>query len=553
MVSFVFNGIIVLATLGIIIDFTIYLMQKITQLTPEQEALIPDYIDRWTKIAFSCEPTNKLEIIPAIEEIYSLLNLPKPIVYFCDRPTSKREVLVDLSLDDFGWSIKSQVDELIVDNIEQQIKLNMTDDLWEHLDENDILRVKNFHGKKIWSCSSTQIDYYDGFYFDDIAFFEGNFPHTLIYIGLRFDYYRNLFDPESDFIQKIWRILLSIVHNCSQIFFFENICIVYEKLKLLSLDNDGYLHNDGKPAVRFKNGTVYYAFHGEVIDPKYGQVHSNEWKTEWLLEVNNEDDKKIFRDNTLRNILISGIGEDKIARELKDKKIINKLGVLTPEQKSLIPKYKSKWRKIATSTARCDRDLVTHYIHRAYSYLEVEQTEVIFFDSPIQAQQYALDNRLKAHLKKLFADNICQYSYLHHIDRRIVDKLKSEILLHQTDRDIYQIHNYRHITNPVVDRIRQKFQQVIKCIKPESYIVDATIQDYLLSNFDCQEETARMEIFTGLISNCGWIYPYGEACLVSQRPISLHLDREYFLYAENKPAIEYADGLSIYSHDLEKR
>ena len=520
-------------------------MPKITNLTPEQEALIPDYIDKWTKIAFSNEPTNKLEIIPAIEEIYKLINLPKAIIYFCDRPTSKIEVLNDLNLDNFGWSIKNQVYDLIVDNIEQQIQLNLSDDLWEHLDEDNVVRVPSFHGKKIWSISDPEVNSDDGFYFGDIAFFEGNFRNTLIYVGLLFDYCFTLFDYESDLFRQLWQILLSLVHNCSQIFFFENVCIVYEKLEFLSLDRDSYLHNDGQPAVKFKNGTVYYAFHGEVIAPKYGQIHSSEWKIEWLLEANNKEC------NVLRDILIYGIGEDKIDRELKDKQLINKLGVLTSEQRSLIPEYKSKWRNIATSTARCDRDLVTHYIHRAYNYLGVKETEIIFFDSPIQAQQYAIDNKLKAHLRKPFADNICQSSYaLHHIDRRIIDKLESEILLHQTDNDIYQIGSYRHITNPVVDRIRQKFQQVIKCIKPETYIVDATIQDYLLSNFDCQNEIARIEIFTGLIANCGWIYPYGEACLVSQRPTILHLDEECFLQAENKPALEYADGLSIYSQDL---
>ncbi len=34
-------------------------MNIITQLTSEQESLIPAYIDKWQQIAFSTEPTDK--------------------------------------------------------------------------------------------------------------------------------------------------------------------------------------------------------------------------------------------------------------------------------------------------------------------------------------------------------------------------------------------------------------------------------------------------------------------------------------------------------------
>ena len=299
------------------------------------------------------------------------------------------------------------------------------------------------------------------------------------------------------------------------------------------------LHNDGKPAIQFGNGASFYACHGNIIPEQYGKIPLDQWKTLWLTEV----------DNFLRDILILGIGEEKICHELKTEEKINRVGVLTPNQKTLIPRYRYKWSKIAFSTDKCKRNLVKSYINRAYKYLKVRKTEVIFFNSPLLAQKYAIDNKLKAHLRKPFADNICKYACTlnSYIDKRIINEVDKE-MNYIDDSYTYYRSNYRHLTNPVVDRIRQKFGRVIKCIKPESFIVSVATQDYLLFNFDCGEETERIKIFVRIMENCGWIYPYEEVCLVCERPINLHLDENYLLHAEGKPAIEYADGFYIYAH-----
>ena len=499
-------------------------MNSINKLSAEQELLIPDFIDKWRKIAFSTDPTNKSAIEGAINKIYSITNLADPLIYYCDRPNNTQDVLEKISLDSFGSQIHGEINELLFTQIEDYFRTQITEELWEQLE--DDLWIRNFDSKPFVSLGFIDEDISDRLYaWDTIAFYEGRMFARLIHYGKIFDYCLVLTNGFSDYasaystdhLLEIWNLLQVLVNNCSQIFFYENVCIVYEKLKIISVDDRGLLHNDGQPALEFCDGTKIYACHGSTISEQYGKIPLERWQVSWLSEV----------DLYLRDILISGIGEARICQELKIKEKINPVGVLTTQQKALISKYRKKWQNIITSTGKLNVDLVAKYINRAYRYLGEQETEIIFCDSPFVAQQYISDHKLKTHLRKPLIDKICKSSYsinpyynhtISHsfIDHRIISELEQEF---QFVDDSYTDtrHHYPSLTNPIVEQIRQKFGQVVKCIKPESFIIDSNVQDYLLSNFNCAEETERIEIFVGLMANCGWIYPYKEVCLICDR------------------------------------
>ena len=241
------------------------------------------------------------------------------------------------------------------------------------------------------------------------------------------------------------------------------------------------------------------------------------WQVSWLSEV----------DLHLRDTLILGIGKEKICRELKTEAEINKVGVLTPRQKALIPQYRKKWQNIVYSGDKLNIDLVNEHMNRAYKYLNKKEVGVIVFDNPFEAQQYAMEHNLKGHLINQFIDNIYVSSYcinpyhnykINHpfIHHRIISELEQEFQF-EDDDDKYTKDKYRYSANLVIKQIKQKFGLVTKCLKPELFIVNAAIQDYLLANFNCDIDTERMEIFVNLMESCGWIYPYREVCLICDR------------------------------------
>ena len=223
---------------------------KINQLSTEQKSLIPIFISKWEAIAFSTKTTDKVKISQAIKEIYSKLNLAEPIISFCDRPTNTYDVLENTGLDSFGLQIHSEIQELLITQIEDYLTAQISESVWEQLD--DDLRIGKFGCSPLDSFSFIDEYTLDRLYaFDDIAFYEGRIMPRLVGYGLTFDYCLVLINEFGDRLKEIWKIFQILVNNCSQIFFYEHICIVYEKLKTISVDDLGLLHNDGQPAIEF--------------------------------------------------------------------------------------------------------------------------------------------------------------------------------------------------------------------------------------------------------------------------------------------------------------
>jgi len=77
----------------------------ITELTPEQEALIPDYREKWRKIALSTERIDEEKATEAIEAGYNFFNAEAPDVEFFDSPCSALKELSDIGYDYLDFSI----------------------------------------------------------------------------------------------------------------------------------------------------------------------------------------------------------------------------------------------------------------------------------------------------------------------------------------------------------------------------------------------------------------------------------------------------------------
>ena len=54
------------------------LQTKIAELTPEQEALLPVYLEKWRKIAFSTEPLACQKAEAAVKAAYALMGTKEP-------------------------------------------------------------------------------------------------------------------------------------------------------------------------------------------------------------------------------------------------------------------------------------------------------------------------------------------------------------------------------------------------------------------------------------------------------------------------------------------
>jgi len=83
-------------------------MKKIEKLTPEQEAKIPEYLNRYVKIGLSCEPADGEKAKEWIPELYEkILERTKPKdILIAPSPKAAWEMICereDVTPEDFVW------------------------------------------------------------------------------------------------------------------------------------------------------------------------------------------------------------------------------------------------------------------------------------------------------------------------------------------------------------------------------------------------------------------------------------------------------------------
>ncbi|MEA5503196.1 hypothetical protein VB735_08760 [Halotia wernerae UHCC 0503] len=240
---------------------------------------------------------------------------------------------------------------------------------------------------------------------------------------------------------------------------------------------------------------------------------------------------------------------------------------LTPEQEALIPVYREKWRAIALSTERIDREKAAEVVKAAYVAIDYEQPEIIFCDSP-----YAACNWMLKRLSPEFID-----SYLNEpnglgslFSAHFFQELSSK-LSQQFGRGVKtQLNNcFYYVTDDPFNReifnnLSEKFStqvnnqlesyswwielQLDECFKPETHGNWMTGFDFCISVLKLIHPEQEWKVFQSLIQECGWLFAYDDICIVCDRPLHLRFDHQNRLHAEGKPAIEFTDGYSLYSY-----
>ena len=238
--------------------------------------------------------------------------------------------------------------------------------------------------------------------------------------------------------------------------------------------------------------------------------------------------------------------------------ILSMINTLTSEQARLIPTYRDKWKAIAFSTERIDRQHATEVIKATYQLLKKDEPKVIFFDSPYAAVASAipgyqlvesLTNQLKREKLKIYSQIETQLSltFKRQILWKLKDKLWSTFLTHSS-MHLYPggLRQYSPRSAWTSTPIPTHFCRSEDIIQLEAWSIDGSLLYFCVSVLGCRCDRESWQIFEALVSSCGWIIPYEGVCIVCDRPTQIHLDRDGQLHAEGEPAIQYADGFGIH-------
>ncbi|WP_449418130.1 DUF6745 domain-containing protein [Phormidium nigroviride] len=277
----------------------------IDKLTPEQEALIPVYREKWRAIALSTEPIDREKAADAVKAIYAAIGQQEPKITFFDSPHAAHQKLLLLD------SLLSCIEGLINEEVRLPILESTVESQFDIKLAREIARL----------CEIEFNSYFNMQIGNEFlrAITEGK-QETREFISFAFmlrdcdiaqafavDYCISGLSISCKEIQYKWELYQSLLQNCGGIYPFEEFCYVCDRPRILSFDSQQRLHAEGSPAIQFADGFSVYAYHGVRLPEKYGKVHPQQWRSEWLLSEDNAE---------MRRVLIQGIGYDRICLEL---------------------------------------------------------------------------------------------------------------------------------------------------------------------------------------------------------------------------------------------
>ncbi|MBW4488929.1 MAG: hypothetical protein KME12_14170 [Trichocoleus desertorum ATA4-8-CV12] len=239
-----------------------------------------------------------------------------------------------------------------------------------------------------------------------------------------------------------------------------------------------------------------------------------------------------------------------------------KIGKPTPEQEALIPVYREKWRAIALSTERIDRQKVREIVNLLYTFLEKETPEILWLDSPYAFLRYAeLENLTGNTLtNKIFRQlSILPTQLIEQLTDELWERLSEELNAQLEDQLELQFNEHLLMKlHEEVDLYFQKFKDKInfrvigkllnQCIYPERWAYCNSVYEFCILVLNCLYDPDQWNIHRLLAEQCGWLVPFQKVCIVCDRPTKIFFDSENCLHAEGEPAIQFADGFSVYAH-----
>lgn len=283
--------------------------EMINQLTPEQEALISVYEEKWLNISLSTQPIEHEKVTEVLKATYALAGQKEPKIIFFDSPYTamcfkmknqlqvpedRKHRIINRKLD-LEWR-ELLVQSLLPELYERELISHWADKEKKPLDDRLSINPRTLR-IMYHQLESQEIDthYSIQVYIHQYCCLP-DFCVSVLNLTL------------NQQAREVFEIFQLLACHCGLFFAFENIVLVCDRPRIFSVDNQQRLHAEGAPAIQFADGWGVYAYHGVRLPEKYGKLHPNQWQAQWLLEEENAE---------LRRVLIQGIGYARICQELQ--------------------------------------------------------------------------------------------------------------------------------------------------------------------------------------------------------------------------------------------
>ena len=520
----------------------------ITQLVPEQKVLLSQVQHKWLNIIK--QPTEKEKAKEVIKKNYRYWEYTIPEIIIADSPKSAYQILQQKkkSKESLGLQIYNLVDKKIEQKLQQQVQSQIKGSLRQELENKIRYPLWEQLYSQFWFPLENRIKKQFGKKKQKISF-----DLAQITYACYFEFAQQI---EVRFNEANYKLYIQFLENISLYLAFENLAIIIKRPVNVDWNEEGKLHAEEKPAIEFQDGFGIYAYHGIQLPPKYGKLSLNQWASKWLVEEKDSE---------------------------------------------LIP-YVEKWQQICFSTERINSKLAIEAAKEVYKLMDYPEPEILLFDSPgavIQKidreEKFSEDigKSLASEFRKRFWDFFLSslQNQLDGIWLRLGDEIfkfpyfmQSSTICEFLETQMNFIWTYEEdydedeeveedcdeeFSLPLKDssdptsfdwdevlarhgamfspRVNNRMHAVRDCNIVTSSFARLSEIDFCISELKCTIDLQKWNAFKKLMTHCGSVWFYENTCIICDRPTKISFDNKGRLHGEGSPAIQFADGFSVYA------
>jgi hypothetical protein len=183
---------------------------------------------------------------------------------------------------------------------------------------------------------------------------------------------------------------------------------------------------------------------------------------------------------------------------------------LTPEQETLLPIYRDKWRAIALNTQPLDREKATRAIAAVYNLLGKNEPQIILcknIATAFKTLEYEPINDLGGQLGVT-------------LEKELIEKQELELwepirLLLWRQLEYFFIDTFLEELDQKIGREPSDYEEYWNYIDPFYLACYGSLFDFTIGVLNSSYNSVRWEVFKSLVMNCGGIFPYENICVVS--------------------------------------
>jgi len=216
---------------------------------------------------------------------------------------------------------------------------------------------------------------------------------------------------------------------------------------------------------------------------------------------------------------------------------------LAPDQIAAMPRYVEKWLNIGLCAQPANRDGAEKAIHMMYAGAGLPAPKILWAYSPlsgsivVQALKDSVRASVGASVRASVRDSVWDSVWASVRDSvwdSVWDSVGASVGASVRDS----------VWDSVGASVRDSVGASVRGHHEAGWL---SFYDYFRSECGLIDETEKLSGLLMLAQTCGWIFPYENICIATERSTACTVDAQGLLHSETGPAIVYQDGFAVHA------